>query len=197
MVSPLRLQLQRVPVAWRKRLLWLTLIFLAYLLVGFFVAPAIVKWQLRKQLASITKRNVSVEQVKMNPLTLSMTIRGLALTEPDGEPFASWDELYVNFQTSSLFRWAWTFKNIWLVKPQGHIILYKNGQLNFANMFLPATNAPPKKESTVPRVNIFSLLVTNGFLSVEDRTRRSTFHIEYRPINVNLTGFTTRPGTGT
>ena len=51
-----------------------------YSLLGFLVLPAVVKWQLRKQLPGLTHRVAKVEQVRMNPFALSLTVRGLALT---------------------------------------------------------------------------------------------------------------------
>src|SRR5947207_8705984 len=120
---------------WYKRLVWALAVFVVYVLFGFFALPPLIKWQMLKQLRITTKRNASMEQVKFNPLVLSLTVRGLTLTEPDGRKFVSWDELYINFQTSSLFRWAWTFKEIRLVQPFGEIIVFPDGRLNFANMF--------------------------------------------------------------
>lgn len=185
---------------WYKHTLWAVALFFAYLVFGFFLLPPLIKWQMVKRLPELTRRQTSIRQVRCNPLALSLTIRGLALTEADGRPFASWEEFYVNFQASSLFRWAWTFKEIRLVKPFGEIILFKDGRLNFANMFPPATNAPPPvtaQKASIPRVNIFHLLITNGFVSLEDQTRRSPFRTEYRPINLELTHFTTRPNSDT
>src|SRR5579859_7833687 len=127
---------------WFRRLVWAAAVFVAYVLIGFFVLPPLIRWQMLKRLPQITKRQAAIRQVKFNPLTLSLTIRDLALSEPDGRPFASWDELYINFQSSSLFRWAWTFKEIRLVRPFGEVLLFKDGRLNFANMFVPATNGP-------------------------------------------------------
>lgn len=181
---------------WCKGLVWAAAAFLVYVLAGFFALPPIIKWQLLKRLPALTKRQAAVRQVKFNPLELSLTIRGLALTEPNGRPFVSWEELYINFQSSSLFRWAWTFKEIRLVKPVGEVILFQDGRMNFANLFAPAPNAappPPPLKSGLPRINIFHLQITNGFLALEDQTRRSPFHTEYRPINLELTRFTTRP----
>ena len=190
--------LNHLPPRGRKWLLRLSLAFVAYSLIGFFLLPPIIKWQMVKRLPAITKRQAAVQQVKVNPWTLSLTVRGLALTEPDGRPFASWDELYVDFQASSLFRWAWTFKEIRLVKPFGEVILLKDGRLNFANMLEAQTNAPPKPPSgSIPRINIFSLEVTNGFVALEDRTRRSLFRTEYRPMNLSLKEFSTRPNSDT
>jgi hypothetical protein len=189
--TPKRQQIPR----WQRWLLWFGCAFVAYSVVGFLVLPPIIKWQLIKRLPGITQRRATVRQVKVNPWTLSLTVRGLALNEPDGRPFVSWDQLYVNFQTSALFRWAWTFKEIRLVKPFGEIILLKDGRLNFSNMLEGPTNAPPKPSApaSVPRINIYHLEVTNGFVAIEDRTRRSVFRTEYRPININLRDFSTRP----
>jgi hypothetical protein len=165
--------------------------------VGFFVLPPIIKSQLLKQLPKITKRSAVVRQVKVNPWTLSLTVRGLALTEPDDRPFMSWDELYVNFQSSSIFRRAWTFKEIRLVKPFSELILFKDGTLNFANMSEPQTNAPPPASppAPLPRITIFHLDITNGFFVWEDRTHRSLFRTECRPIDLHLQRFNTLPNS--
>ncbi len=181
----------------RKRLIWLASLFLFYSLIGFLVVPPIIKWQMLKQLPDLTKRQVAVKQVRVNPWTLSLTLQGLALNELDGRPFASWDELYVNFQASSIVRLAWTFKEIRIVKPFAEIILLKDGTLNFADMLESLVNAAPKGGGGIPRVSIFQLTITNGFVAMEDRMRRTTFRTEYRPINLHLRDFTTRPDSDT
>ncbi len=186
-----------IPPRARKWLVRCGVAFVVYLLVGFFLVPPLLKWQIRKQLPSITKRQATVRQVRFNPLNLSLAVSGLALTEPDGRNFFSWDEFYVNFQASSLFRWTWTFAEIRLVNPFGEIILLKDGKLNFANMATPSTNAPPKDQpGRIPRIRVGLLDVTNGFVVFEDQTLASKFRTEYRPINLHLTDFTTRPNDG-
>jgi hypothetical protein len=180
---------------WYKRLLWAGALFLVYTLFGFFVLPPIVQSQLLKRLPAVTKRQVAVRQVKFNPLVLSLTIRGLSLTEPDGQVFASWEELYVNFQLSSLVRFAWTFAEISLKQPYGHIMLLKDGQLNFANMF--GTEAPPPKPAKsggLPRVNVWRLHIDDGVVAFDDQTHRVPLHTEFKPINILLTNLTTRVG---
>jgi uncharacterized protein involved in outer membrane biogenesis len=181
---------------WHHRLLWAGAAFLVYVLVGFFVLPPIIKSQLLKRLPAITKRQVAVRQVKFNPLVLSLTIRGLSLTEPDGQVFASWEELYVNFQLSSLFRFAWTFAEIGLKQPYGHVAVFKNGRLNFANMFDNTAPPPPKPEKpgALPRVNVWWLHIDEGAVAMDDETHRVPLHTEFKPINISLTNLTTRVG---
>ncbi len=198
-----------MPVSSKIRTLWsrhprlrwpvvLALCFVAYSLIGFLLLPPIIKGQLVKQLPKVTKRTAQVREVRVNPWTLSLTVRGLALNEPDGSAFASWEEFYVNFQLSSIFRRAWTFEEIHLIDPRGAIVRHQNGVLNLANM-LESSNAPAKPPSTnpPPRLLVYSLFITNGFLSIEDKSRRSPFHTEYRPINIALKNFSTRSGTDT
>src|SRR5881409_3790998 len=95
-----------------RRARGITIALLIYTIVGFFIVPALVKSQLLKRLPALTHRQAAVQQMKMNPYALSLTIRGLSLTETNGEPFAGFDEFYANFELSSLFRWAWTFSEI-------------------------------------------------------------------------------------
>src|SRR5262245_16390840 len=87
---------------WRR----IAIALLLYTVMGFFVLPAIIKSQIVKRLPGFTHRQAVVQQVKVNPYALSLTIRGLSLSETNGEPFAGFEEFYVNFQLSSLFRWA-------------------------------------------------------------------------------------------
>jgi hypothetical protein len=181
---------------WFKRVLWVAAVFLVYMLVGFFVLPPIIKSQLVKRLPGITRRQAAVRQVLFNPLALSLTIRGLSLTEPDGQVFASFEELYVNFQLSSIFRFAWTFAEIGLQQPCVHVALFKNGRFNFANMSDDTAPPPPQPEKprALPRINVWRLHVDAGEVALDDQTHRLPLHTECKPISIALTNLTTRAG---
>ena len=178
----------------RQWVAWLGGLFLLYTLVGFLVLPALIRWQALKQLPAVLKREVAVRQVRVNPWTLSLAIRGFSVTEPDGSRFVAWDEFYLNFQLSSLVRWAWTFKEVRLVNPFGEVILFEDGRPNFANLVEggEAEAVPAESTGGVPRIGVGRLVVTNGVFVFEDRTLRSTFRTEYRPINLTLNAFKTR-----
>jgi hypothetical protein len=184
---------------WYRRVLWAAAVFLVYVLIGFFVLPPIIKSQLVKRLPAITKRQAAVRQVKFNPLALSLTIRGLSLTEPNGQVFASWEELYVNFQLSSIARLSWTFAEIRLKQPYGHLELFKDGRFNFANMMEQPASPSPQPEKAVkaaglPRINIWHLHIDEGAVAMDDDTHRLPLHTEFKPINLSLTNLTTRAG---
>lgn len=177
-----------------RRRRWLRIggiVVVLYALLGFFVLPAVVKWQLRKQLPILTHRVAKVDQVRMNPFALSLTIRKLVLTETNGTAFAAFDELYVNFELSSIFHQAWTFGEIHLTHPTANLIRFEDGGFNFANLAganAAATTNPP---APPPAVLIQSLLVTNAVVTLTDFTTPQTFRAAYGPMNIALTDFNT------
>ncbi len=181
---------------WLKRL---AIALVLYTVAGFLVLPAVIKWQMVKQLPVLTQRAARVEAVRVNPYALSLTIRGLALTEPDGATFASFSNFYANFEAcSSLWHWTWTFKEIQLGSPYGYVAIFTNGQFNFANLL---TNAPTKHASATPskpppRVFVESFVITNGTFAVDDFYRLTPFQTQFTPIDLRLTNLTTRPRTG-
>ncbi len=124
----------------RKWAIRIGIVLVLYTLLGFLVLPAVIKSQMLKRLPALTHRNVSVQQVKLNPYALSFTLRGLSLTETNGEEFASLGELYVNFQSISLLKRGLVFKEISVKRPSANIIRLADGTFNFSNLL---TNQPP------------------------------------------------------
>jgi hypothetical protein len=166
-----------------------------YTVLGFFVAPAIIKSQMLRRLPALTKRQAAIQQVKCNPYVLSLTIRGLSLTETNGDVFASFDEFYANFQLwASLFKRSWVFDEISLKGPFGQVVYQPDGSFNFANLL--TKNAPAPKHASaspaaLPAVVIYNLRVTNGALAFADLTRKTPFRTKFIPIEVDLTNLTT------
>src|SRR5690349_15347462 len=126
-----------------------------YTLLGFLVLPAVIKWQMLKRLPALTHRNVSVQQVKLNPYALSFTLRGFSLTETNGDEFASLGELYINFQSVSLFKRGFVFKEISIKKPSANVVRLVDGTFNFSNLLTngtPQAAKPAAKQEPLPLV---------------------------------------------
>jgi hypothetical protein len=175
---------------WRK---WFLIGLVVYAILGFFILPALVKWQLRQQLPALTQRVAEVKQVRMNPFALSLTVRGLMLAETNGTPFAGFDELYVNFQLSSVFRWAWTFGEIRVVHPTANIVRRADGSFNFSNLIKTNSSPDPNPPAGLPAIIVHALHVTNAVVTFADQATPQPFHTVYGPINIALADFTTRP----
>ena len=183
------------PAPWGRRFRWLAVALLLYTLAGFFLLPALLRWQLVKRLPGLTHRQAAVQKVKFNPYALTLSIQGLALTETNGTPFAGWDELFVNFQLSSLFHRAWTFREIRLERPTATILRAASGQCNFANLGRPAPASAPAADEIPkppPAVRIGHLIVTNGVVTFADQTPARPMRLEIHPLNLDLRNLATR-----
>ena len=87
----------------KKILIGLIIFFAVFTLFGFFGLPPIVKSLLTKKLSEALHREVTIEQIKINPYALSLTLRGFLVKDKGGsEKFVSFDELYVNLQSISI-----------------------------------------------------------------------------------------------
>lgn len=87
---------------------WAVVAVVVYALAGFFLAPWLIERTAVNSMAEID-RTLTIGKIKTNPFTLTLDIADLDLKDTDGEPLFSWKDLFINFQLSSLFRWAWTF----------------------------------------------------------------------------------------
>ena len=135
----------------KKAIFWAAGLLLAYTIIGFFILPPIIRSVAVKQLSQRLGREVSIQQVKVNPFALSGSIRGLLIKEKNGEPFVSWDEVYGNFQIASFFGHPWIFKEVRTSQPYIHVEMNGDGTFNFSDILAKfSTNAPPPKTSAAP-----------------------------------------------
>jgi hypothetical protein len=176
---------------------WLIILLLIYTLGGFFGLP----WLLRKQATDRVQeagRSLAVEQVRVNPFTLVIEVNGLELTDEDGVPLVSWDHYLWNFQTSSLFRWAWTFKEIRLDGLYLNMERYSPDDQRlgrFLDSFGPEAEPEPEpsEEPGIPRLLIHKLSLADARLEWTDHLVNPPFSTLLGPISVEVHDLSTLP----
>src|SRR5882757_1425349 len=104
---------------------------MAYFLFGWFGFEPLVKWAAPKFIADKSGRHLTMEQARFDPLRLSVDLRGVALTEPDGKPLLKLGRLFVDFEAVSLFKRAYVFDEIRLSEPAVQVELRADGHLNW------------------------------------------------------------------
>jgi uncharacterized protein involved in outer membrane biogenesis len=139
-----------------------------YAVAGFLVAPPLVKSKLESTLAEALQRKVTVEAVRVNPFAPSLTVRGLAVRERDGEAlFAGFEELYANVSWTSVLRLAPVVEEITLARPQLTLRRGADRRYNFQDLL-----DAPRKESSgggVPGFSISNIRVVDGRVEFDDR----------------------------
>jgi outer membrane protein OmpA-like peptidoglycan-associated protein len=170
-----------------------SLVFL-YSIGGFVVAPAMIKSKAPAIIAEQLGRKATVEQVRLNPFALSLTLRGFELADLGGERFIGFEELYVNFQLSSIFRRALTFAAISLTAPDGLVKVLPDGSLNFSDLVTRLNQSEPSQaqSSELPPLQIFRLSIERGRFTFKDLSLPTPYEETFFPIQLTLNNFSTR-----
>jgi hypothetical protein len=178
----------------RRVVYWIGGLVLFYTLFGFLILPLIVRSIAQKRLSKELDRPVSIEKVRINPYALSAAIRGLKITDKDGETFVSWRDVYVNFQLISFVTRPWVFKEISTSDPYVRVEVRKDYTLNFSDLVekFSKTEKPPKPAKPLA-LRVASLRIGGAKASFTDLTPREPFRRIIGPLEIALTGFHTDP----
>ncbi|MFT3914650.1 MAG: DUF748 domain-containing protein [Anaeromyxobacteraceae bacterium] len=169
-----------------------------YVLLGFVLAPRLVKGAIEEKGSAALHRAVTVAEVKVNPLVLSVTVRGLAVAEPAGGNLASWESLYVRLAPWKVLAGDVGIAEIVLVKPAAALGLDAKGRLTIQDLLDPDPAAPPptgeKEGKPALGLALDRLEIDQATLSFHDDTRAPRFETVLGPLTVKLSQFRTRGG---
>ena len=166
-----------------------------YTLAGFFLVPRLITKYATRYVHEQLKRRAEIGEVRVNPLLLKVEIKNFRLQEADGRPLLGFDRLFVDFELSSLFHWAWTFAEIQLDAPRIDAVMARDGRLNLADLLdaFPKTEPPPKPTAP-PRLLLQHARLSGGMLSFTDLSRREPQTASVQPLDIELHDITTLPG---
>lgn len=141
--------------------------FVAIGILGFFVLPPLVKSILLDKLAEALHRPVSVHSVSINPYALSLQLDGLAVQEKGGgDTVAGFDSLYVNLESSALFRGGPVIGEVRLVGPRLKIVRQADKRYNFSDL-IDEMLAKPESPPSLFSVN--NIQISGGSVEFDDR----------------------------
>ena len=159
----------------KKIIIGLIIFFALFTLIGFFVLPPILKSILTKQLSQNLHREVTINQIKVNPYTLSITARGLMVKDRSShETFVSCDEIFLDFQSLSMIRMALIVREIHLTKPYINVTRNQDQSYNFSDLIEKKESKPPEKEkpSKPLRFSLNNITIENGSIDFSDEPEK-------------------------
>jgi Domain of Unknown Function (DUF748) len=146
--------------------------------VGFFIAPGIVKDIAEKQITEQTGRKATIASLKLNPYVLSATIAGLKLYQPDGSTIAvEVDEIFADISSASLFRRALVFDALRVTRPKISIARLEAQRFDFSDI-VDKILAKPKSDSTV-HFSLNNIELDDGRIAFDDRVTGRKHVIEH------------------
>ena len=164
-----------------------------YLLLGFLLAPWAIQRSITGFAADTLQRKVTVGAVRFNPLLFKLEIGDFALAERDGAPIGGFRRLLVNFELSSLVRWAWTFSEITLEGLDLKADIAPDGRFNLAALLDDLPGKEPRSDSEPPRLLLQRVVLSDGAIAFSDRSDPTPASTKLGPINFELHDISTLP----
>lgn len=185
----------------RRIRFWALLLILLYTLGGFFAAPSLIERLITGAARDYLDRTATVDRVRLNPYTLSLEISGFELADRDNVPLLAFERLFVNFQLSSLFRWAWTFREIRLDAPAVRLERFAVGDSRLTRLLADleartAADSPPEETADAggwPRLLVQDLGLNRGQILFRDDVPARPVEVTLGPTSVSVQDLNTLP----
>jgi len=193
--------LKRVRSRWlspRRKRFWAIALVVAYTLFGFFAVPPLLNSATVDTLRDQTGREATLGKIRFNPYVLSLEVEDFALRDTDGERLAAFDRLFVNFQLSSLFRWAWTFREFRLDGLYVLLERFAPGDSRLGRLLDDvaerAEPEPPGEQAgSLPRLLVHDLGLGEGVIHFRDDVPAEPVDLEFGPVTVSVRELNTLP----
>jgi uncharacterized protein involved in outer membrane biogenesis len=162
-----------------------------YFLFAWFGFEPLLKWAAPKFIVDKSQHQLQIASARFDPFALSVSIKGLKLAEPNGKPLLSFGELFVDFDASSLFKWAYVFDDIRLSTPDVQLELRHDGSLNWSALIEALKSKDEEEEKPLPRLLIRRIALEKGRVAVNDR--KVDFETALNPLDLTLRDISTLP----
>ncbi|HWU54806.1 MAG TPA: DUF748 domain-containing protein, partial [Rhizomicrobium sp.] len=177
------------PRNWVRWAAGLALLFAAYLLAGFYLAPRLIRAEATDWVKTNLNKSIAIGDIKVNPLSFKVDISDIAIPAPD-QPMVAVAHLRVGFSPLSVVQEAYRLTELRIDRPFVQATIKPDGSLNLLEL------VPPSKggESVPLRIDIFS--VDQGRIAYADKSRAGGPEETLTPITFTLKDFHTRKNEG-
>ncbi len=167
-----------------------------YALAGFVIAPKLVRSALLKDIPQAMDATPSVGDIRINPFSLQLDVRDFALADKGGNKLLGFGRLFIDFELSSIWHRAYTFKQIEIASPYVNAVVARDGTVNLKALSpKPSAAVPPPAPvaaaKPLPALRVGTFKVSDGSLSYQDESHPSQFAALLKPINFELRDFVT------
>ena len=154
------------------------------IIAAYLILPPVLKSFLVKTLTENLHREVALKEISVNPLRLTVTLEAFQIKDRDStDNFVSFDRLFLNIDTFSLFRQALILKEITLTNPFIRITRYEDGSYNFSDL-IQKDETKEEKKSPPLEFSLNNIQIVNGEIDFRDGPKKTTHTA--RKITANI-----------
>lgn len=148
---------------------WLLGSLLVFGVLGFFAAPPLLKSILQKQLSRALHREVTVQQIEINPFALSARVGGFSVKADGSKEVAGFDELFVNVSSASIFKLAAVVDEIRLQGLRVNVARVAEGRYDISDLLDEWMQPKDEPDGETPRFSLNNIQVVGGKLVFDDQ----------------------------
>ncbi|AXS79632.1 DUF748 domain-containing protein [Dechloromonas sp. HYN0024] len=150
---------------------WVAAIFVLVGVLGFLAAPPLLKSVLQKQLSQQLHRDVSIENIDINPYGLSARVSGLSIKAEGGKEVAGFDELFVNVSSASIFNLAAVVDEVRLQGLRLAVSRVGEGRYDISDLLDEWMKPKDEPDTGTPRFSINNIQLINGKIVFDDQPK--------------------------
>lgn len=186
-------RIQNLGLLWQQRRVRIAVrsllgVLLGLILLGFFAVPPALRWAVESQGSKALGRQMTVQGVSFNPLTLSARIEGLRILEADGKSeFLSLGLLRANLSAASVWQRGVVLDSLRVEQPAVHVVRLDDNRFNFSDILERFASQPAPKEepaSEPARFSLNNIELLGGRIEFDDRPAARVHKIEQLNIGV-------------
>ena len=150
---------------------WLAGIFVVFGVLGFFAAPPLLKSILQKQLSQQLHRDVSIENIDINPYGLSAKINGFSIKAAGGKEVAGFDELFVDISSASIFKLAAVVDEVRLQGLRVAVSRVGDGRYDISDLLDEWMKPKDEPDTGTPHFSVNNIQLINGRIVFDDQPK--------------------------
>lgn len=150
----------------RKVVIILAVLFAIFNVFIFFIFPPLARHIGMKKGSEALGRTLTIGEIRVNPYTLTATVRDVLLKDLDGtSDFASVKEVHANLQAESIFRLAPVVKCLYVIEPYAHVVRLDATRFNFSDLIKPSE---PKADTEPVLFSLNDIRIIGGRVDYDD-----------------------------
>ncbi|MDL2284239.1 DUF748 domain-containing protein [Oxalobacter sp. OttesenSCG-928-P03] len=153
-------------------------------LCGWLFLPGYIKDKAEQAVAESLHRKLTITEVSFNPFSLSVTLKGVTLSEKESEEtFVSFDRLYVNLSTLSAITMSPVIKAVELENPYIHFSRLNKNEYNISD-FIEMAMKPDEPDKKPFSYSVNNIQVDGGRIIFDDHPMKAQHRIEEISIRI-------------
>jgi uncharacterized protein involved in outer membrane biogenesis len=172
-----------------KIIIGFAVFFVLFAVAGFFILPPLLKSVLTEKLSENLHREVTIGGINLNPFTLSVKVKDILIKEPNSpETFLSCGEIFIDFESLSVFKKAVIFREISIKEPFIKIARNPDTSFNFSDLIKKDESKKPEEKNDKPlSFSLSNIRIENGSIDFLDGPKQTKHTV--RELNIGVPFF--------